>query len=84
EPPHVYNIVHSDRGFFIYDPTNPSVMKRPHGETIGYRPAAYAITKEQFEIIRSGGTVEVEHRDYLVRDDGTENAIVKKRVYGGS
>ncbi|MDO8601662.1 MAG: hypothetical protein Q7R62_00815, partial [bacterium] len=46
EPPHVYNIVHSDRGFFIYDPTNPSVMKRPHGETIGYRPAAYAITKE--------------------------------------
>jgi len=83
EPPHVYNIVHSDRGFFIYDPTNPSVMKRPHGEIVAYRPAAYPISKEQFEIIKGGGVVEVVHNDYLVRDDGTEEAIAKKRVYGG-
>lgn len=83
EPPHVYNIAHSDRGFFIFDATNPCVMKKPHGEIVGYRPATYEITKEQFEIIRGGGTVEVMHCDYLVRDDGTEDEILKKRVYGG-
>lgn len=83
ESPHVYNIAHSDRGFFIFDATNPCVMKRPHGEIVGYRPATYAITKEEFEAIRGGGTMEVMHCDYLVRDDGTEEEILKKRVYGG-
>lgn len=83
EPPHVYNIVHSDRGFFIFDPTNPSVIKKPHGEIAAYRPAAYEITKEQFAILKDGGAVEVAHADYLLRDDGTESATMKRRVYGG-
>ncbi len=83
EPPHVYNIAHSDRGFFLFDATNPCVMKRPHGEIVGYRPATYALTKGEFETLRNGGTMEVMHCDYLVRDDGTEEEILKKRVYGG-
>jgi hypothetical protein len=83
EPPHVYNIAHSDRGFFLYDATNPCVMKKPHGEIVGYRPATYVLTKGEFETIRSGGTMEVMHCDYLVRDDGTEEEVLRRRVYGG-
>lgn len=83
EPPHVYNVVHSERGLFIYDPTNPSVLKRPHGEIAAYRPAVYEITKEQFDSLASGGVVMVQHADYLVRDDGQEERIVKERTYGG-
>ncbi len=83
QPPHVYNIVHSERGLFIYDPTNPSAMRKPHGEIVGYRPAVYEITKAQFETIKGGGTVEVSHLDYLVRESGQEEEGVKKRVYGG-
>ncbi len=83
EPPHAYNIVHSERGYFIVDPTNPQILKRPHGEIVGYRPAMYPITAAQFQALQHGAGIAVDHTDLLVRDTGEEEKFVPhQRVYG--
>lgn len=84
EESHCYNLVHSPRGYMIYDPTNPVLILNTNGELKSYRPAIYPISKEQFDTLTNGGSVVVEHIDFKEDEDGQLIEVKSNRVYGGA
>lgn len=85
EDAHAYNIIQSENGYFIYDPTNPNLVLNETKDTwSSYQPAFYKITEEQFDSILRKGKVEVNHVNKVLDEDG--NALqddVETRIYGG-
>jgi len=81
---HAYNIISSDNGYSIFDPTNPSLQIDELSKfPVSYYPAMYRISKEQFNEIKNGGTVEVTHRNFSILEDGATKIDESKRIYGG-
>ena len=81
---YAYNIIHTERGYFIFDPTNPEQHTQQDTRAlVNYSPVFYPITIEQYQNLKSGGTVEISHTDYVVTDSGTKQPEVSKRIYGG-
>lgn len=81
---HVYNLLRTPNGYFIFDPTNPGLIKDSNGKTINYYPAIYKISEDEYAAIMAGGTTEVEHKDLVRREDGSQEVKLSKRIYGGS
>lgn len=81
---HAYNIIHTERGYFIFDPTNPEQhTKQDVKELVNYLPVFYPITTEQYRDLQNGDSVEVSHTDYTVTSDGVRQPETLKRIYGG-
>jgi hypothetical protein len=82
---HAYNILETTNGYFVYDPTNPQVAtEKRSGKIVTYTPALYPITKEQFDTLKDGGTVSVQHKDFEYDDQGNPiDSKVTERIYGG-
>jgi len=81
---HAYNLLATEKGYFIYDPTNPHLsINKETDQIINYGPAIYPISEEQFNSIKNGGTVEVEHSDEYQGPTGRVEREITKRVYGG-
>lgn len=83
---HAYNLVTTDKGNFIYDPTNPRIFTNEKEELVYTQAALYPISVENYQRLKSGGTVEIEHKDMKVGADGSQNLSDKaqKRIYGYS
>ncbi len=80
---HAYNIVKSEKGTFIYDPTNPVIIMKEDGVVQSTMPAVYPITEVQYESIISGGQVEVDHIDMSLSGHEQKAMMPTKRIYGG-
>ncbi len=83
---HAYNLVTTEKGSFVYDPTNPRIFTNEKGELVGTQAALYPIGAEDYQRLKDGGTVETEHKDMTVGADGNKNLSDKaqKRIYGYS
>ncbi len=77
---HAFNIVHTENGFFIFDPTNPEQHRDAEGKLANYLPNFYPISNEQYQSLQESGTVEVQHKDYETVD-GVSKAVDSKRIY---
>ena len=81
---HAYNIIHTERGYFIFDPTNPTqYTEQDTNKLVNYLPILYPITNEQYQNLQSGETVEISHTDYVAKNDGDKEPKTSKRIYGG-
>jgi len=82
---HAFNIWHTKKGYFIFDPTNPMLKMEKDTNTIkSYNPAIYPISKDDFKKIKDGGVVSVQNEDIVCDSKG--NILEKKiaeRIYGG-
>jgi hypothetical protein len=65
---HMYNLVKTEKGTALYDPTNPSVVFTPEGNVNSVLPAMYKLTDQQLADWEEGGPIEVEHLDYELAD----------------
>lgn len=80
---HAYNLLSTDKGRFIYDPTNPRVVTDNQDRLLGTQAALYPINEDVYQRLKKGGTVEVEHADMIKDDIGLRlSADVQKRLYG--
>lgn len=82
---HAFNIWKTQKGYFIYDSTNPALnLEQDTNKILDYNPAVYPITDEEFNKIKNGGTAIVKHFDRV--SDSSGNVLETKtteRVYGG-
>ncbi len=82
---HAYNIWKTQKGYFIYDSTNPALnLEKDTNKILDYNPAIYPITEEEFSQIKNGGTTSVKHTDRV--SDSNRNVLetkITERVYGG-
>ena len=53
EDAHAYNVVSTENGHFIFDPTNPVTVQHDQSKT--YQPTLYRITPEELARLRGGG-----------------------------
>lgn len=80
---HSFNVVKSEDGYYIFDPTNPSFGEVDEsGNLEAYSPAVYPITNENYEKLINGEPVEVEHMD-LKKEYGAYKKVksTQKRIY---
>jgi hypothetical protein len=80
---HAFNIITTENGKFIFDPTNPSIEYDSEGNIINYHPASYLLSDEQYDILISGGKIEVVHNDYQNNSDSSRLPMPSIRKYGG-
>lgn len=80
---HMFNVISSESGHYIFDPTNPSLLEDDQGKVVSFLPANYKITNEEYQGLMSGGQVEVTHNDG--KWDGTQaiKGPDQTRTYGG-
>jgi len=83
---HVFNVFSTDKGNWIYDPTNPRLVMAADGSVLSVGAAAYHITNEQLhDILYTKNLVRVEHQDVTVDTDGRIATTEKsERIYGGA
>ncbi len=79
---HMYNVISSSKGNFIYDPTNPQRNHDKKTNSNYMLPALYKITSEQYQQLHEGQDIEVEHTD-IETDENGQHLLKSKRVYGG-
>jgi hypothetical protein len=78
---HAYNIVKRAGGQYqIFDPACPQLVYHNNGDIFSVLPAMYPISAEEYAELKSGGSVEVMHRDV-----DTESRVfnITKRIYAG-
>lgn len=67
--------------------TIKDLKKAPSWESktkiVNYSPAVYKISEQQYNDIKSGGTLEVNHNDYVATENSEISSLPSKRVYGG-
>lgn len=80
---HAFNVLSSDRGRFIFEPTNPIFVSDSDGNVVNFLPATYKFTEEQYRDLMTGGEVSVQHTDYRVVDGKYESQEVEVRKYAG-
>lgn len=80
---HAYVVVTTDRGHFIFDPTNPAIARKADGSLHTVLPANYPITDEEYHRLESGGQVEVRHYDPVYDGRAYQKGEGVKRIYGG-
>lgn len=81
---HAYIVINSDKGHFIFDPTNPIAATNKDGTLQAVFPANYPISEEAYQTLMSGGQVEVTHHDLKWDGETYTKEEGVKRVYGGS
>lgn len=80
---HAYNIIKSDNGLTLYDPTNLArIGMTPDGKQ-NYGSYLYKLTEEQFETLKTGGEVPVTIKESVVKDGKIEE-VESTRIYGGA
>lgn len=82
EEAHVYQILKTEKGSFIYDPANQVFIKDEEGQIISSLPAIYPINETDVEKIHAGETVTVTHNDQQLVN-GEQQPISSERVYSG-
>jgi hypothetical protein len=80
---HAYNLVHTSKGYFLFDPTNPKIYYDKDSRIVNYHPSIYPISSDQYEQINSGQKIEVTHVDNKQDEAGDWKSIEVKRIYGG-
>jgi len=82
---HAYNVLQTSNGTFIFDPTNPNLTSKENGKITGIYPSIYKISEEEFQSLKDGGSVEVEHKEKVTAEEGTDivDTRITKRIYGG-
>lgn len=80
---HAYNVISSDRGHFVHDPTNPVIVENTDGSLHTVLPSNYPISEEQYQNLVKGGQVEVDHNDLTWDGNVYKKQEDTKRVYGG-
>lgn len=70
EVAHVYNLFRTPQGVTLYDSPQPGAVFDEEGKYLGEFPALYPLTIEQAETIKSGGNVEVVHRNVILTNEG--------------
>jgi len=80
---HMYNVVSSERGHFIFDSTNPVEVINQDNKLVNVSPATYPISEQEYSDLMRGGKVEVTHTN--LHWNGTETAPLESstRVYAG-
>lgn len=81
--PHAFNIITTDRGRFIFDPTNPIIVTDTDGNLINILPASYVLTEEQYLNLIKGNTIIVEHTDFHLIQGQYQPSEKHIRKYGG-
>ncbi len=82
---HAYNLLHTKRGYFLYDPTNLQFDYDHEGKISASRLAVYPISEDQYNNILEGGdSVSVTHIESRKQTDGTEEKIERVRTYGSA
>lgn len=80
---HAYNLLHTSRGYFLYDPTNLLFDFDEEGEISKSYLGIFSITKEQYDgLMNAGDPVPLSYTESRKRADGTEEKIQRTRVYG--
>ncbi len=80
---HVYTVIKGDTNYFIFDPTNPTLIKREDGNVHTVMPSFYPINQESYQQLMSGGWVEVTHNDGILDGGQTIKGSDQRRIYGG-
>lgn len=81
---HSYNILKTDNGYFIYDPTNPRMLiEKDTNHLKSSYAAIYKITDEEFMLLKQGKDVKVEHADTYEDSEGKTEHNVRERIYRG-
>lgn len=82
---HAYNVLHTKRGYFLYDPTNLQFDYDAEGKISASRLAVYPISEEQYNnLLQGGDPVSVKHTESYKQRDGTDKKIECIRVYGSA
>lgn len=80
---HAYNIIKSENGLTLYDPTNMArTGSTPEGKQ-SYNSFLYKLTEEQFQTLKAGGEVPIVFKESIVKDGKIEE-VQTQRVYGGA
>lgn len=82
ERSHAYNVVTTEKGHVIFEPTIPAVVRDEKGNIINFLPSSYPITEDQYKQLIGGGRIEVMHTDFVSRDNKYKPRE-QKRVYSG-
>lgn len=81
---HAFNILSSDRGRFIFEPTNPVFVSDSGRNMVNFLPATYKITEDQYGDLMTGREVSVQHTNFSVVDGKYEKQEkVEIRKYAG-
>lgn len=80
---HAYNLVHTARGYSLFDPTNSKLYYDKDGKIVNFSPSIYPLGGEQYAQIKNGQKIEVVHSDYKQDEAGSWKAVEVKRIYGG-
>jgi hypothetical protein len=80
---HYFNIVSTDKGHFIFDPTNPSVLLGADKRIESVAPSVHKISNAQFISLISGGEVEVTHLEGARDSVGQIEKTEQKWIYAG-
>ena len=80
---HSFNVVKKDDGYYIFDPTNPSLGEvNEQGHLDAYLPATYEISNEQFDRLMKGEPIEVVHLEIKKENEGYKKIPSgQKRIY---
>lgn len=81
---HAYNVLKTENGYFIYDPTNPKlILEKETNHLISSYAAIYKISDEDFTSIKLGKEVKVQHIDIYEDTKGRTEPSVQERIYRG-
>jgi hypothetical protein len=81
---HAFNVLHTSKGYFIYDSTNPClILENDTHDLKNTLPALYKITEEDFLRLKNGDEVEVIHQDQYVDNDEIVGTRQQQRFYAG-
>jgi len=68
---HAYNIVKKDDGYYLFDPTNPSLGEvNEQGHLEAYAVAEYPISNEEYQQLLEGKPINVIHKPLVKDQDG--------------
>jgi hypothetical protein len=82
---HVYILLKTSTGKYLYDPANPSAVLDAEANTlISCMPEIHKLTDEDYDAIVSGKDVTVTHRDVRRFSDGHDETVVQRYKYSGA
>jgi len=82
---HAYNVLHTKRGYFLYDPTNLLFDYDAEGNISASRLAVYPISEEQYTgLLQGGDPVALTYVESHLKADGTNEKIERTRIYGAA
>lgn len=77
---HAFNLISSDKGTFISDVTNPTIIKDKNGRMTNMMPVFYPLTVEQVAALKNKEKVTVTHHDFQ-EENGSNRLVESQRIY---